>query len=240
LEIKDKKHLRFALIGDMLDLSVIIVNYNVKEFLQNLLHSIEKASSNITKEIIIVDNASDDGSTELIKQKFPSVKLIENKTNYGFGKANNQALKIAKGEFILLINPDTVVSENTFDELIQFFRTNQTAGLAGCKILNPDGTLQLACRRSFPGPWTSFCKVTGLSNLFPNSRIFARYNLTYLDENQTYEVDAISGSFMMMRKEVYQKLVDLMSSFSCMERTLTFVTEFRKPVIKYFMFIQLR
>ena len=104
----------------MPDLSIIIVNYNVKEFLQNLLHSIEKASSKIISEIIIVDNASEDGSVELIKQKFPNVKLVENKTNYGFGKANNQALKISQGEFVLLINPDTIVSEDTFDELIKF------------------------------------------------------------------------------------------------------------------------
>jgi len=189
-----------------LDLSIIIVNYNVKEFLQTLLHSIERASSNITNEVIVVDNASDDGSVELIKNKFQSVNLIENKSNVGFGRANNQALKIARGTFILLINPDAVVSEDTFDKMISFFKENPDAGLAGCKILNADGSLQLACRRSFPGPWTSFTKVTGLSNLFPNSKLFARYNLTYLDENNTYEVDAISGSFMMMRKEVYKKI----------------------------------
>lgn len=189
-----------------MDLSIIIINYNVKEFLQNLLHSIEKATSNISTEIIIVDNASDDGSVELIKQRFPSCKLISNNENLGFGKANNQALKIATGKYFLLINPDSIVSEDTFDKMIIFFEKNPWAGLAGCKILNPDGTLQLACRRSYPGPWTSFCKVTGLSNLFPGSKIFARYNLTYLDENKTYEVDAISGSFMMMKKEVYDKV----------------------------------
>ncbi len=189
-----------------MDLSIIIVNYNVKEFLQNLLHSIEKASLNISHEIIIVDNASDDGSVELIRDKFPSVRLIANRENLGFGKANNQALEIAKGKYLLLINPDTIVSEDTFDKMIRFFEENTEAGLAGCKILNPDGTLQLACRRSFPGPWTSFCKVTGLSNLFPKSKLFARYNLTYLDEDQTYEVDAISGSFMMMKKETYDKV----------------------------------
>lgn len=189
-----------------MDLSVIIVNYNVKEFLQNLLNSIEKASVNISKEIIVVDNASDDGSVEFLKDKFSSVKLIENKTNVGFGKANNKALKLAKGKFILLINPDAIVSEDTFDKMISFFGNTPSAGLAGCKILNPDGTLQLACRRSFPGPWTSFCKVTGLSSLFPKSKLFARYNLTYLDIEQTNEVDAISGSFMMMRKEVYDKV----------------------------------
>ncbi len=189
-----------------LELSIIIVNYNVKEFLQNLLHSIDKASVNITKEVIVVDNASDDGSVDLIKNKFPSVNLIENESNVGFGKANNQALKLAQGKFILLINPDAVVSEDTFDKMIKFFNETPEAGMAGCKILNADGSLQLACRRSFPGPWTSFTKVTGLSNLFPKSKLFARYNLTYLDENQTYEVDAISGSFMMMRSEVYKNV----------------------------------
>jgi len=189
-----------------LDLSIIIVNYNVKEFLQNLIHSIEKASLNLTKEILIVDNASDDGSVEFIKEKFPQIKLIANQKNLGFGKANNIGLKQANGKYILLINPDTLVAEDTFEKMIKFFESNSEAGLAGCKILNPDGSLQLACRRSFPGPWTSFTKVTGLSNLFPNSKIFARYNLTYLDENKTYEVDAISGSFMMMRKEVYEKV----------------------------------
>ncbi len=189
-----------------MDLSIIIVNYNVKEFLQNLLHSIDKALQNLSSEIIVVDNASDDGSVELIKSKFPSVKLIENKTNLGFGKANNQALKIAEGKYLLLINPDAIVSEDTFTKMIEFLEGQKDAGLAGCKILNPDGSLQLACRRSFPGPWTSFCKVTGLSNLFPNSKMFARYNLTYLNENQTYEVDAISGSFMLLKREVYEKL----------------------------------
>jgi hypothetical protein len=189
-----------------LDLSIIIVNYNVKEFLQNLLHSVEKASSNISKEIIVIDNASDDGSVDTIKEKFSSVKLIENKNNIGFGSANNQGLAIAKGKYILFINPDCIVSEDTFDKMILFFEEHPDGGLAGCKILNSDGSLQLACRRSFPGPWTSFTKVTGLSNLFPKSRIFARYNLTYLAENKTYEVDAVSGSFMMIKKEVYEKV----------------------------------
>jgi len=189
-----------------LDLSIIIVNYNVKEFLQNLIHSIKKAVSGLEYEIIIVDNASDDGSVELLREKFPKIKLIINKENLGFGKANNIGLSIAKGDYFLLLNPDTLVAEDTFKKMISFFEDTPKAKLAGCKILNPDGTLQLACRRSFPGPWTSLCKVTGLSSLFPNSKLFARYNLTYLDENKTYEVDAISGSFMMMRKEVYLKV----------------------------------
>jgi GT2 family glycosyltransferase len=189
-----------------MNLSIIIVNYNVKEFLQNLMHSIYKAASNLQYEIIVIDNASDDGSVDFLKEKFPDIKLIVNQKNLGFSKANNVGLSVAKGEYILFLNPDVIVGEDTFEKMIEFFKKTPSAGLAGCKILNPDGSLQLACRRSFPGPWTSFCKVSGLSALFPNSRIFARYNLTYLDENKTYEVDAVSGSFMMIKREVYKKV----------------------------------
>lgn len=196
-----------------LDLSIIIVNYNVKEFLQNLIHSICRAGEKIKYEIIIVDNASDDGSVEFLREKFSELKLIVNEKNLGFSKANNIGLKYAQGKYILLLNPDTIVQEDTFEKMINFFETTPDAGMAGCKILNPDGTLQLACRRSFPGPWTSFCKVTGLSGLFPNSRLFARYNLTYLNEDQTYEVDAISGSFMMIKREAYEKVGNLDEQF---------------------------
>ncbi|MCK9209503.1 MAG: glycosyltransferase [Ignavibacteriaceae bacterium] len=196
-----------------MDLSIIIVNYNVKEFLQNLLTSLFKAVTNISSEIIVVDNGSDDGSVELLREKFPQVTLIANNENLGFSKANNLGLKIAKGKFLLLLNPDTIVQEDTFEKLIKFFNQHRDAGMTGCKILNPDGTLQLACRRSFPGPWTSFCKVSGLSALFPNSKLFARYNLTFMDENQSYEVDAVSGSFMMVRREVFEKIGGLDEQF---------------------------
>ncbi len=189
----------------MTDLSVIIVNYNVKEFLANSVKSILKSASSLKCEIIVVDNASADGSVEYISSLFPQIIVIANADNLGFGAANNQALGIAKGKFIALINPDTIVKEDTFTKLIEFFAENPTAGIAGCRVLNPDGTLQLACRRSFPGPWVSFTKISGLSSLFPKSRLFARYNLTYLDEFKTYEVDAISGSFMFIRREVYEK-----------------------------------
>ena len=189
-----------------MDLSIIIVNYNVKEFLQNLIHSIEKASSNLTKEIIIIDNASDDGSVDFIKEKFPHIKLIANQTNLGFGKANNQGLKISTGDYILFINPDTLVSENTLETIISFLKQNPQIGLAGCKIINDNGTFYLPCKRGFPGPWASFTKLTGLSKLFPKSKIFAKYNMTYLDENETHEVDAVSGSFMMIPRTIYNKI----------------------------------
>lgn len=197
----------------MIKLSVIIVNFNVKAFLQNCLLSVRKSLEDIPSEIIVVDNASDDGSVEIIKKNFPDVKLIELSENLGFSKANNIGLKIAKGEYICLLNPDTIVEEDTFNTMIQFMESHPEAGMAGCKILNPDGTFQLACRRSFPTPWVAFTKIFGLSALFPKSKLFARYNLTYLDENQTYEVDAISGSFMFLRMDVYEKVGGLDESF---------------------------
>lgn len=189
-----------------IELSIIIVNYNVKEFLENALISIKRALEGISAEIFVVDNASEDGSVEMIRQKFPEVKLIANDKNLGFAKANNQALKLAQGKYILLINPDTVVQEDTFKVLISFLKSHPDCGMVGCKILNPDGTLQLACRRGFPTPWVAFTKMVGLSSLFPKSKIFAKYNLTYLDPDQVTEVDAVSGSFMMIRREVYEQV----------------------------------
>jgi len=189
----------------MIDLSIIIVNYNVKEFLLNLLESIQQAIKDLSIEIIVVDNNSDDNSISAVNNKYPSVKTISNKENVGFGTANNQGIELSKGKFILLINPDTLVREDTFKKMITFLIKNPTVGLAGCKVLNPDGTMQLPCRRSFPGPWVSFTKVTGLSTMFPKSKLFAKYNLTYLNENETYEVDAVSGSFMMLTREAYEK-----------------------------------
>lgn len=196
-----------------MDISVIIVNYNVREFLNNALISLNKALSGLTSEIFVVDNASDDGSVELVRKNFPEVKLIANTVNAGFAKANNQALKLSTGKYLLLLNPDTLVQEDTFTSLIDFFRTHPDAGMVGCKILNPDGTLQLPCRRSFPTPWTAFTKTFGLSTLFPKSKLFARYNLTFLDPDDTYEVDAVSGSFMMVSREAYELVGGLDETF---------------------------
>ncbi|MFA6468661.1 MAG: glycosyltransferase [Bacteroidota bacterium] len=196
-----------------MDISVVIVNYNVREFLNNALISLFKALEGYSSEVFVVDNASDDGSVELIQKNFPRVKLIANSANAGFAKANNQALALASGKYLLLLNPDTLVQEDTFEKLIEFFTSHPDAGMVGCKILNPDGSLQLPCRRSFPTPWTAFTKTFGLSALFPKSKLFARYNLTYLDPDQTYEVDAVSGSFMMITREVYQRIGGLDEKF---------------------------
>jgi GT2 family glycosyltransferase/lipopolysaccharide/colanic/teichoic acid biosynthesis glycosyltransferase len=194
-------------------LSVIVVNYNVRDFLHHALISLQKAMKGIRGEIIVVDNASDDGSVEMVRRRFPSVILIASKTNVGFAKANNLALQRTRGKYFLLINPDTLVQEDTLRVMMKFFEENPDVGLAGCKILNPDGSFQLACRRSFPTPWVGFTKMSGLSALFPHSRLFGRYNLTYLSPDETYEIDAVSGSFMMVRREVYEQVGGLDEEF---------------------------
>lgn len=184
--------------------SVVVVSYNVRAFLEQALNSIRNSLIDITHEIFVVDNASSDGSPELVAEKFPDVKLIANKVNIGFGAANNLAFKKCSGDYVAIVNPDTIVQEDTFSTLVKFFREHSDAGAAGCKILNPDGSLQLACRRSFPSPWTAFTKMIGLAHLFPKSKLFGRYNLTFLDPDQTYPVEAISGSFMLVKREVLQ------------------------------------
>lgn len=187
-------------------ISVVIVNYNVRDYLAQALLSLQKALAGIPHEIFVVDNASVDGSVAYIRKHFPEVKLIVNKENVGFARANNQALRLVQGEFVVIINPDTVVQEDTFTTLLEFFRSHPDASAATCKIINPDGSFSVDCRHSIPTPSIAFWKVTGLSRLFPKSRIFGQYNLTYLDPNEIYTVPGISGSFMMIRKEVLDKV----------------------------------
>ena len=195
------------------DVSVIIVNYNVRDFLHQSLLSLQKALKGIRSEIFVVDNASDDGSAEMVRQRFPSIQLITNTANLGFAKANNIALKKTRGKFLLLINPDTIVQEDSIRVMVEFLQSHPDVGLAGCKILNPDGSFQPACRRSFPTPWVAFTKIFGLSKIFPKSRLFGKYNLTYLNTEETYPVDAVSGSFMMVRKETYEHVGGLDESY---------------------------
>ena len=187
-------------------ISVVIVNYNVKEYLAQALHSLQRALKDIPHEIFVVDNASVDGSVAYIRQHFPDVHLIESRENLGFAKANNLALQHVQGEYVVLINPDTVVQEDTFQKLLDFFEKTPDASAATCKIINPDGTFSVDCRHAIPTPMIAFWKVTGLSRLFPRSRIFGQYNLTYLDPNETYPVPAISGSFMMIKKAVLDRV----------------------------------
>lgn len=188
------------------DITVIIVNYKVKEYIANLLNSIDKAKSGYQLQIIVVDNDSGDDSISFLKDRFPDVEYIENGTNLGFGKANNQAIRKAHGKYTLIINPDTLVSEDTFSVLVDHMNNNPECGAAGCKILNPDGTFAPESRRSVPTIWTAFSKVMGLNFLFPKSKLFGQYYLSWLDEDEPSRVPVLSGSFMFWRTEVLNKL----------------------------------
>ncbi|MFQ5569785.1 MAG: glycosyltransferase, partial [Rhodothermales bacterium] len=183
-----------------LDLSVIVVNYNVREFLEQALRSVERASAHLDTEVFVVDNNSVDGSVEMVRSCFPRVHLIANEHNVGFGAANNQAIREARGRYLLILNPDTIVQEDTLSTLVRFMEAHPEAGAAGCQILNPDGTFALESRRAFPTPRVAFFRMVGLSRLFPKSRVFGRYNLTYLPVNEVAEVDALSGSCMLVRR----------------------------------------
>ena len=149
----------------------------------------------------------------MLKDEFPKIHLIRNKENLGFSKAVNMGLENSRGEYICLLNPDTLVSDDTFKKLLDYITKNEKIGCIGPKILNPDGTLQLACKRSFPDPFSAFFKLIGLSRLFPKSRKFGKYNLTYLDENKIHNVDAISGSFMLFPKIIKDKIGKFDESF---------------------------
>jgi len=187
-------------------LSVIIVNYNVKHFLEQCLHSVYKAARGIETEIFVVDNNSVDGSAQLIREKFPNLHFIENKENVGFSKANNQAIRIAKGKYILLLNPDTVVEEDTFSKVIGFMESHPDAGGLGVKMIDGKGTFLPESKRGLPTPWVAFYKIFGLSKIFPNSRKFGKYHLSYLNEDEVHEIDVLAGAFMLMRKETLDKV----------------------------------
>lgn len=193
----------------MIDISVIIVNYNVKELLEQCINSIFSASAGLKVEVIVVDNNSFDGSVEFLKQKFPAnpqLKIIESPINLGFAKANNLGAKEAKGDYLLILNPDTILQEDTLTRSLEFYKKTQGIGAMTCKLILPNGKLDLACRRSFPTPSVAVYRILGLSRIFPKSKLFGKYNLTYLDENDTYEVDAIVGAYMLIKKDIYEKV----------------------------------
>jgi len=184
----------------VLDLSVVIVNYNVREFLEQALRSVRRAADGLEVEVFVVDNNSVDGSVAMVRSAFPEVKVIANAENAGFGRANNQALREAQGQYLLILNPDTIVQEDTFSALIRFMDAHPDAGAVGYRILNPDGSFAPESRRAFPTPGVAFYRMIGLSRLFPKSRRFGRYNLTYVPNDAVTEVDALSGSCMLVRR----------------------------------------
>ena len=196
----------------MVDLSIIIVNYNTWGLLKDCLISIFENQTDFSYRVVVVDNASSDGSVAMIKEHFPQAELIASEINGGFAYANNLGLRhvgfdnegklqVQASRYAILLNPDTIIPATALDEMIKFMDAQPDVGAVGPKLVRLDGSLDLACRRSFPTPTVSFYRMVGLSKLFPRSRVFGRYNMTFVDPDELLEVDSVVGAFMMVRRE---------------------------------------
>ena len=203
----------------MLDLGIIVVSYCTRELLRDCLRSVYASQGAFSFEVCVVDNASSDASADMVSAEFPEATLIANEQNLGYPAANNQGLRtFGFGEngsshrrtdpprFVLLLNSDTEVPPDALGTMLDFMAQHGEAGAAGPKLVRPDGSLDLACRRSFPTPEVSFYRMTGLSQLFPDNPRFGRYNLTYLDPEELTEVDSVVGAFMLIRREAIEEV----------------------------------
>jgi len=212
----------------MLDLGIVIVNYNTRDLLRDCLKSVYASEGDFSYAVCVVDNCSSDDSADMVRAEFPQVHLIESPINGGYAYANNLGLRYfgfgcqtsdAGQErpsppcYALLLNPDTELPPTALADMLAFMDERPEAGIAGPKLVRQDGSLDLACRRSFPTPEVSFYRMTGLSKLFPRSPRFGRYNLTYLDPDQLTEVDSVVGAFMMVRREAIEQAGLLDESF---------------------------
>lgn len=182
-------------------LSIIIVNYNTCGLLKQCLESVKQGAGGIDHEIIVIDNASSDESIGMLERDFPEVHILANKYNAGFAKANNQGYRLSQGEYVLLLNSDTIVLDNSLQKLVHFMEYHPETAVTGPRLLNSDMTLQLPCRRGFPRLINSMAHFLRLSRIFPQNRILGSYHMTYRDDSQTHEVDAVSGACMMIRRE---------------------------------------
>jgi GT2 family glycosyltransferase len=196
-----------------MSLSIVIVNYNTEKLLKDCLQSVYASANGTSLSIWVVDNRSHDDSVAMVRSCFPKVQVIENSCNVGFSKANNLVISRSQSDYILLLNPDTLVIGDAIERMVKFMADNPGVGIAGCKVLNRDGTLQLACRRSIPTPRVAFFRLSGLSLLFPKSKVMAEYNLTYTNPEQTHEVGAVSGAFLMIRKKAVEEIGPLDERF---------------------------
>jgi GT2 family glycosyltransferase len=187
-------------------LSICIVTLQAREYLRGCLDSIYQNPPAYPYEIIVVDNHSTDGTVELLQADYPQVQIILNSENLGFTAPMNQALRAASGDFLLQLNPDTLVHPKALDTLIDFMNDHPEVGICGPKVLNRDGTLQLACRRGESRPWAVFSYFLGLSARFPKSKLFGGYLLNYMDENATHPAAGVSGSCMLIRREVVERI----------------------------------
>ncbi|HEV7664551.1 MAG TPA: glycosyltransferase family 2 protein [Chloroflexota bacterium] len=202
-----------------MDLSILILNYNTREHLRACLHSVLGEGSTtlsggqIAAEVLVVDNASSDGSAEMVTAEFPWVTLIRSPRNGGFAYGNNQALRQACGAAVLLLNPDTLLPRGGIASMLARLADHPEAGILGPKLLRPDGSMHLACRRSFPTPSIAFYRLSGLSKLFPQSPRFGRYNLTFVDPDLPIEVDSVCGACLLVRRAVIERVGDLDERF---------------------------
>ena len=186
-----------------MQLSVIILNYNVRYFLEQCVLSVQNSIQNIDAEIIVVDNNSSDDSCEMMKQRFPNIKLIENAANSGFPKGNNIGVREAKGKYICILNPDTVVAEDTFEKITDFLNRTENVGIVGCKLIDGAGNFLPESKRGVPTPFVAFTKIMGMYKWFPKSKLFGKYYAQHLNENETGKVAILVGAFMMMKRELY-------------------------------------
>jgi GT2 family glycosyltransferase len=185
-------------------LSIVVASYNTREFLRACLESVRTATIGLQAEVLVVDNNSTDGSATMVEEYFPEVEVLRNDANEGFSRANNRALARARGAAVLLLNPDTLVPPETLRCLLGILAEHPEAGVLGCRILRPDGTLDEACRRSFPTPLSALARILSLDRLFPKSRTLGSYRRTYEDPCGRYEVESIVGAFMLVRREVLE------------------------------------
>jgi len=187
-----------------MQLSVIILNYNVRYFLELCVLSVQKALENIDAEIIVIDNNSQDDSCAMMRQRFPNVKLIENAANFGFPKGNNIGVNHATGEYICILNPDTVVAEDTFSKVLAFAKNQNDLGIIGCKLIDGTGNFLPESKRGVPTPFVAFTKIVGLYKIIPKT--FGKYYAQHLSENETGKVDILVGAFMLMKRELYNEI----------------------------------
>lgn len=219
-----------------MQLSVIIVNYNVKYFLEQCLYSLEKAIAQLEAEVWVVDNASTDGSAEYLQTKFECVHFIANKQNVGFAKANNQALEKAAGEYVLFLNPDTLLQEDCLIKCLLFMHANPKAGALGIRMVDGSGKFLPESKRSFPHALTSFFKLAGLGSLFPTSKVFSRYSLGYLNEFENHEVDVLAGAFLLAKKDLLLQLKGFDETFFMYGEDIDLSYRIQKAGYKNFYF----
>jgi N-acetylglucosaminyl-diphospho-decaprenol L-rhamnosyltransferase len=197
----------------LLDLSIVIVNWNTRELLRDCLTSLYASEGDFAFQVVVVDNCSQDGTCSMVGDEFPQVHVIESEINGGYAYANNLGLRRLVARYFLLLNPDTILPSHALQGMLEFMDAHPEVGIAGPKLVMSDGSLDLACRRSFPTVENSCYKLSGLSRLFPNSRRFGAYNLTYLDPDEASEVDSVVGAFMMVRREVVEDVGGLDEEF---------------------------